>query len=80
MLPDKTEDESDYDGPLSTYPEWHALAHGLYNGMRSWTARPGELPENADVQKEPHYYKGSYVAGTLLQAAIVVVVVGRFAP
>lgn len=80
MLPDKAdESETDRDGLLSYAAEWHAFTHGLYGGMRSWRARPDALPANGDVQKEPHYYKGGYVVGTLLQLVIVVLVVGQFA-
>lgn len=68
-----SEEDSDYDGAFSHHAETHAAAHGIYDGMRSWQMRPGELPENADVQAEPAYYKGGYVVGTLLQATIVLV-------
>lgn len=70
-LPDEP-DESDTarDGFLSYAAEWHAFTHGVYNGMKSWRARPKEIPENRDVQKEPHYYKGGYVLGTILQGLI----------
>lgn len=74
MLPDgATEDETDRDGFLSSAPEWHAFSIGFYDGMKSWRVRPGELPENDDVQKEPHYYTGAYVLGTVLQAFVAVV-------
>lgn len=74
-LPDEpTEDDTERDGFLSYGAEWHALAHGVYNGMRSLRARPGELPDRPDVRAEPHYYKGGYVAGTVLQLAVVVAV------
>jgi hypothetical protein len=65
-----SEDADDYDGVLSYAAEWHAFSHGVYDGMRSLRARPGDLPENEDVEKEPHYYKGAYIIGTLLQAAL----------
>lgn len=67
-----TQDESDTDrdGFLSYRAEWHAFAIGLYDGMRNWQTRPGAIPENDDVQAEPHYYKGAYVLGTLMQALI----------
>lgn len=65
-----TEKESKRDGFLSYAAEWHALSIGVYDGMKDWRARPGELPDNEDVQKEPHYYKGGYVVGTVLQGAI----------
>jgi len=79
MLPDwlkdagaSSESDSDRDGFLSYSAETHAVGHGLFDGMRSWRARPGDLPDNDDVQAEPHYYKGAYVAGTVLQAVIVI--------
>lgn len=66
-----TEAGSERDGFLSYAAEWHALSIGVYDGMKNWRARPGDLPENNDVQKEPHYYTGGYVIGTLLQLCIV---------
>ncbi|SNZ18152.1 hypothetical protein SAMN06269185_3263 [Natronoarchaeum philippinense] len=71
-LPDgATEDETERDGFLSYAIEWHAFAHGVYDGMRTPKARPGELPDIEDVQQEPHYFKGGYVIGTLLQLLIL---------
>lgn len=76
-LPDgETEDETERDGVLSYAAEWHAFAIGFYDGMKSWRLRPGELPENDDVQAEPHYYSGAYVLGTLLQAFVAVALAG----
>lgn len=72
-LPDEpNESDTDRDGFLSYAAEWHAFSLGFYDGMRDWRVRPGELPDNPDVAKEPHYYKGAYVLGTLLQALIVI--------
>lgn len=68
-----TESGSERDGFLSYAAEWHAFAIGVYDGMKNWRARPEELPSNDDVEKEPHYYKGGYVIGTLLQLFIVAV-------
>jgi len=71
-LPDEpSEDGTERDGVLSYSAEWHALAHGAFDGMRTWRVRPTKLPDNPDVQAEPHYYKGAYVLGTLLQAVLV---------
>lgn len=67
----KKESDTEYDGMFSYAAESHAFAHGLYDGMKSWQAAPDELPDNEDVQKEPQYYKGAYVIGTLLQLSIV---------
>lgn len=68
-----SESGSERNGFLSYAAEWHAFSIGVYDGMKSWRARPGDLPENKDVQKEPHYYKGAYIIGTLLQLVIVAV-------
>jgi len=62
-----SEDQSDRDGFLSYAAEWHAFTHGLYGGLRSMKL----MPSNNDVEAEPHYYKGGYVLGTLLQAVLV---------
>lgn len=65
------EQDTERDGFLSYSAEWHALSHGVFDGMRTVRARPSGLPENEDVQAEPHYYKGGYVLGTLFQLAIL---------
>lgn len=67
----KDEDTLPYNGPLSTYPEWHSLQHGVYDGMRDVTVRPGELPDDPDVQAEPHYFKSGYVIGTIFQLLVM---------
>lgn len=67
-----TEDDSERNGVLSYAAEWHALAIGLFNGMKGWRARPKTMPDNSDVQAEPHYYATGYVIGTILQAVIFV--------
>lgn len=67
-----SEEDTEWDGFLSYAAEWHAFAIGFYDGMKSWRARPGDLPDNPDVQAEPHYYKGAYVLGTLVQGLIAV--------
>lgn len=71
--------------PLDTFAntsaEVHALGHGLFWGLftRPWRVRPGEmLPENDDVQSEPHYYRGAFVIGALLQVVLWVLGVGWF--
>lgn len=72
-LPDEpNESDTERDGFLSYSAEAHALSLGIYDGMKTWRVRPTELPDNDDVQKEPHYYTAGYVLGTLLQLAIVV--------
>lgn len=67
------ESDSERDGLLSYAVEWHSFTHGVYDGMKNPKARPKGLPELEDVQKEPHYYKGGYIIGTLLQLGIMVV-------
>jgi len=71
MIIGEDEDDSPRDGFMSTHAEAHALAHGLYAGMRNRHAFPGDLPDNKDVQKEPHYYKGGYFIGTITQLLVV---------
>lgn len=73
----ENESDSERDGFLSTRPEWHATAHGLYDGMRTWKLRPTDLPNNNDVQNEPQYYKAFYVIGTLIQLAIVILLIAH---
>jgi hypothetical protein len=65
------ESDTERDGFLSYAAEWHAFAIGFYDGMSSVRARPRGLPDNEDVQREPHYYKGAYVLGTLVQVGII---------
>lgn len=67
-VPDSSDEaDTDRDGFLSTRREIHAFTHGLYAGMKDWKPSPGGLPDNDDVQAEPHYYKGGFVVGTVLQ-------------
>lgn len=73
--PDAANESDDpYDGAFSYAAEGHAFTHGVYDGMKNWRVRPKQLPDNDDVQKEPHYYKGGYVIGTLLQVGVVCVI------
>lgn len=60
---------------LSTHAEWHAAVLGFYDGMRTWRVRPEEMRDNPDVDKEPHYYAGGYIAGTGAQAIIAFVII-----
>ncbi len=50
---------------LNTSAEVHAATHGIYAGLTEW--KGSELPDNPDVAAEPHYYKGGYIAGTLIR-------------
>lgn len=72
-LPDgPTEDSTDRDGVLSYAAEWHAFTHGVYNSLaRKRPHPPKELPDDPDIQAEPHYYKGGWIIGTLLHAVLV---------
>ncbi|AGM11198.1 hypothetical protein M197_gp33 [Haloarcula hispanica tailed virus 2] len=65
------ESDTERDGFLSYAAEWHALTHGIYAGLRSRRPAPGPLPDNPDVEAEPHYYKGGYIIGTLLQVLVL---------
>lgn len=50
---------------LNTTAEVHAAVHGIYAGMTEW--KGAELPDDEDIQAEPHYFKGGYILGTLLR-------------
>jgi len=66
-----SEEDTGRDGFLSYAAEWHSLAHGIYAGMKDWKPSPGGPPDIPGVQKEPHYYKGGFVIGTLIQLLVV---------
>lgn len=66
-----SEKDSDRGGFLSYSSEAHAAGHGLYNGLTSASPTTGELPDNPDIRAEPHYFKGAYVLGTLLQLLVL---------
>lgn len=73
-----TEAASDRNGFLSYTAETHAVGIGLYHGMKSPLPKPPkDLPDNDDVMAEPHYFKGAFVLGTLLQALLVVALGGQ---
>lgn len=63
-----TEDESDRNGFLSYAAEWHAFSIGVYDGLK----KVPKVPNNRDVEKEPHYYKGGYVIGRILQPLLAI--------
>lgn len=50
---------------LNTSTEVHAATHGIYAGLTEW--KGAELPDNQEVQDEPHYFKGGYITGTLIR-------------
>lgn len=53
-----------YHGPFSSTEEWHAAIIGAYDGMHWKKGRLEERrTENTDIDEEPHYYTGGYVAG-----------------
>jgi hypothetical protein len=56
------ESSFEYDGPLSTYTEWHALLFGVIVGVPLGWSRT----VRREIRKEPHY-----ALGGLLIAAIV---------
>lgn len=66
-----SEADTDRDGFASYPAEVHALTHGVYMGLTSRPLVHPAEPDNPDVEKESHYYRGGYVLGTLLQIAIV---------
>lgn len=69
-----SESDTSRDGILSYSAETHAVAHGLYDSFKTWHPVARDLPDTEDVQAEPHYYKGTYILGSLLQLAILVAI------
>lgn len=77
MMPGKTEADSDRDGPLSTYTEWHAFQHGVYDSFQQVKPMaPKELPEYEDVRAEPHYYKVGWLLGSVLHLVLLAAAIG----
>lgn len=68
---DEPTESGEYTGLLSYAAEHHAVQIGLYDGFRSKRPLPGGLPDNPDVQSEPHYYKAAYLVGTAAHVALV---------
>jgi hypothetical protein len=60
---------------MNTSAEVHATTHGIYAGLTEWKGT--ELPNNPDVQLEPHYYKGGYICGTLLRWTAILLLGSR---
>jgi len=50
---------------FDTSAEVHAAVHGIYAGIDE--RKGAELPDIPDVTIEPHYFKGGYIAGTLIR-------------
>lgn len=65
------EGDSDYDGAFSYAAEWHAFTHGVYKGFTTRPTRHPPQPDFPDVEKEPHYYRGGYVIGSLVQVGVI---------
>lgn len=54
-----TEQALPYDGPLSTYTEWHSALYGLAAGLvAGWSKTL-----RREFRKEPHYFVGAFLAG-----------------
>lgn len=70
------ESDDDYDGFLSYAAEYHSLTHGVYLGLTTHPLRTPPEPENRDVELEPHYYRGGFVIGTLVQVFVAVAIAG----
>lgn len=74
-----TEGSTERDGAFSYAAETHAFAIGLHDGVRYIRPRPCGIPDNDDVEVEPHYYKGGYAVGTFVQIAFVTVLIAAVA-
>lgn len=62
-----------YKGPLSSYPEWHALAIGFYHGFSEHKQIPQRVfGSNSDVAKEPHMAKIGFPVGVLAKYGLVI--------
>ena len=59
------------DNAFSHAAEWHAFAHGVYKGLTTKPWKTPPVPDRPDVKQESHYYRGGYVAGTLVQVVIL---------
>jgi hypothetical protein len=56
---------------LNDPAEVHSFVHGLYAGVTEW--KGAQLPDNPDVKKEPHYFKGGYLLGTFIRWVAIVI-------
>jgi len=70
-----SEADTDRDGVFSYAAETHAFTVGVHDGIRYLPPFPRDPPDHPDAAAEPHYYKGGYVAGTVVQFAFVITVV-----
>ena len=57
---------------LDTPAEVHAAVHGIYAGLTEW--KGAELPDDAEVQDEPQYYRGGVIVGTLIRWAAILLI------
>jgi len=62
-----------YKGPLSSYPEWHALAIGFYHGFSEDKEIPRQVMDgNPDVKSESHMAKYGFPLGVMAKYALVI--------
>lgn len=59
---------------LSDTTEWHAFTWGVYRGVTTRPRKTPPIPDNSDVGDEPHYYRGGYIVGSVLQVIFLFVV------
>ena len=59
-----TEQTLSYDGPLSTYREWHSLIIGFTAGLLAGWSKT----LRRDLRREPHYAIGAFLAGLIAGA------------
>lgn len=65
-VPNTDESGNNYDGPLSTYPEWHSLLIGAVVGtLLGWSATLRH-----DLRREPHYALTGALVSALVAFAV----------
>jgi len=61
-----TEQALPYDGPLSTFQEWHSLLLGVLPGIAFGWSRT----IRREIRNEPHYALGGFLAGAVVAFAL----------
>jgi hypothetical protein len=61
-----TEQSFQYNGPLSTFTEWHSFLFGVLPGIALGWSRT----IRREIRNEPHYALGGLLAGSLAAFAL----------